>query len=390
MRNVVIVKAKRTPIGSFLGSFTNVTAVELGTVAVKALFEDGAVKPNDVDEVIFGNATQAGNKPNPARQILKNAGIPYSASSYTISMACISGMKSIALAYQSIVAGDADIVVAGGTENMTRRPFILDRMRTGYRLGDGVVIDGMYHDGLACPLCGKPMGRTAENLVDKYHITREEQDFYAALSQQRCEQARKAKRFADEMTPVKVGDKIIENDEHPRDGITVEKLSKLPPVFKKVEEGGIIHAGASSGIADGASAVLVMAEEKAKKLGLKPMARITGYAIAAVDPEIMGISPVYAVKRLEEKIGVKLDSYDLIELNEAFAAQVLACQRELKFDTNRTNVNGGSIALGHPIGATGVRVVATLLHEMIKRDVRKGLATLCASGGLGMAMSFER
>jgi acetyl-CoA C-acetyltransferase len=390
MRTVVIVRAKRTPIGRFLGSFTDITAVELGTIAVKGLFEDGAISPSDVDEVIFGNATQAGNKPNPARQVLKGAGIPYDAPAYTVNMACASSLKCIALAYQSIAMGDMDVVVAGGTENMTRRPFILDRMRKGYRLGDGVVIDGMYHDGLMCPLCEKLMGRTVENIVEKYGITRQEQDVYAALSQQRCETARKEGKFLEEIIPVQVKDKVLKDDEHPRDGVTVEKLSKLPPVFKKPEEGGIIHAGAASGIADGAAAVLLMAQEKAQAMGIKPLARIVGYTSVGLDPEFMGMGPVYAVQKLEKKTGIKLEDYDIIEINEAFAAQVLACQKELKFDLSKTNINGGAIALGHPIAATGARMVTTMLYEMKRRGFKRGLATLCVSGGLGMAMAFER
>ena len=273
---------------------------------------------------------------------------------------------------------------------MTRLPFLLDRERTGYRLGHAEVIDAMYKDGFLCPLCGQLMGETAENLAEKYSIPRLEQDQYALESQQRCEKARAAGRFKEEIAPVPVktkdGVKPIETDEHPRDGSTLESLAKLPPVFKK--DGGV-HAGNSSGITDGAAAVVVMSETKAKALGIKPLARITGSATAGVAPKFMGIGPVPAIKKLEERTGVKLGDYDLVELNEAFAAQVLACDRELKFDRARLNVNGGSIALGHPIGATGARIVVTLLHEMKKRGARRGLATLCVSGGLGMAVAFE-
>ena len=390
MRSVVITSAKRTPIGRFLGAFKDISAAELGIAVVKETINSAGIKGNNVDELIFGNARQAGSGPNIARQIAYKSGIPETAPSFTVNKACASSLKAIVLGYQAIVLGDADVVIAGGTESMTRLPFLLDKMREGYRLGNAPVLDAMYRDGFICPLCGDAMGKTAENLAEKYKISRNEQDIYAALSQNRCENARRENKFIDEIVPVTLSGKsasIIDKDEHPRDGVTVEALSKLPPVFK---ENGTVHAGNSSGITDGAAAVLLMSEEKAKSLGQKPMARITSYASVGVEPRYMGIGPVPAIKKLEKKNGIKVSDYDLIELNEAFAAQVIACHKELNFDMNRTNVNGGAIALGHPIGATGARIVVTLLHEMVRRDVKKGLATLCVSGGLGMAVSFER
>ena len=390
MRSVVITSAKRTPIGRFLGAFKDISAAELGIAVVKETINSAGIKDNNVDELIFGNARQAGSGPNIARQIAYKSGIPETAPSFTVNKACASSLKAIVLGYQAIVLGDADVVIAGGTESMKRLPFLLDKMREGYRLGNAPVLDAMYRDGFICPLCGDAMGKTAENLAEKYKISRNEQDIYVALSQNRCENARRENKFIDEIVPVTLSGKsasIIDKDEHPRDGVTVEALSKLPPVFK---ENGTVHAGNSSGITDGAAAVLLMSEEKAKSLGQKPLARLTSYVSVGVEPRYMGIGPVPAIKKLEKKNGIKVSDYDLIELNEAFAAQVIACHKELNFDMNRTNVNGGAIALGHPIGATGARIVVTLLHEMVRRDVKKGLATLCVSGGLGMAVSFER
>jgi acetyl-CoA C-acetyltransferase len=387
MREVVIVAAKRTPIARYLGSFSEVTAVELGTVVTKAILKEIPIEPREVDEVIFGNAVQAGNRPNPARQIAYFSGIPVETPAHTINMACASSIKAIALGYQSIVFEDADIVIAGGTENMTRRPFILDTMRFGYRLGHSKVIDGMYHDGLVCPLCGEVMGKTAENLVERYQISRRQQDEYASMSQTRCEKATAEGKFRQEIVPVQIKDKTVVEDENPRKGVTVESLAKLPPVFKK---DGTVHAGNACGLADGACAVMLMSEQKARQKGIIPFARIIGYSSVGVDPRFMGIGPVPAVHKLEKRTKVGLKEYDLIELNEAFAAQVLACHRELGFDLEKTNVNGGAIALGHPIAATGARIVTTLLYEMMRRGAKNGLATLCTSGGLGMAMSFQR
>jgi acetyl-CoA C-acetyltransferase len=390
MKKVVITHAKRTPIGKFLGAFNYTTAVELGVVATKTILSESKLDPKLVDEVIFGNARQAGNRPNPARQIGYLAGIPAESPAFTVNKACGSGLKSIILGYQAIVLGDADIVVVGGTENMTRVPFMLDSFRWGYRLGNAPVLDGMYQDGLLCPLCNLIMGETAENLVTKYNISRQEQDEYAAASQNKCEQARKAGRFKDEIIPMTVKDGrgkplAIDQDENPRDGVTAESLAKLQPSFKK---DGTVHPGNSCGIADSAAALLMMSEEKAKELGYKPMAYITGYASAGADPAYMGIAPVPAIRKLESKTGLKAESFDLIELNEAFAAQVIADNRELHLPMERVNVNGGAIALGHPIGSTGARIVVTLLHEMQRRQAKTGLATLCMSGGMGMAVSF--
>jgi acetyl-CoA C-acetyltransferase len=394
MEKVVITHAKRTPIGKFLGAFANTTAVDLGVTAVKGVLAESKLDPKLVEEVIIGNARQAGNRPNPGRQISYFSGIPQETPAYTVNKACGSGLKAIVLAYQSIVLGDADIIIAGGTENMTRVPFMLEKERLGYKLGSAKLLDGMYHDGLLCPLCNLIMGETAENLVARYKISREEQDQFALSSQHKCEQARKNNKFKEEIIPVSAKDErgkevLVSIDENPRDGVTLESLAKLPPVFKK--EGGSVHPGNACGIADSAAAVLVMSEDRAKKLGYKPMAYITGYVSVAVDPGYMGIAPVPAIKKLEQKTGQKLSDFDLIELNEAFAAQVIATDRELHLDMSKVNVNGGAIALGHPIGSTGCRIVVTLLHEMSRRGgTKKGLATLCMSGGMGMAVSFLR
>ena len=390
MKRVVITHAKRTPIGKFMGAFSNTTAVDLGVTAVKGVLAESKLDPKLVEEVIIGNARQAGNKPNPGRQVAYFSGIPQETPAYTVNKACGSGLKAIILAYQSIMLGDTEIIVAGGTENMSRVPFMLEKARDGYRLGNSKLIDGMYHDGLLCPLSNLIMGVTAENLVDKYKISREEQDQFALNSQHKCEQARKANKFKEELVPVMIKEKgkMVEfyTDENARDGVKIESLAKLEPVFKK---GGSVHPGNACGIADSAAAVLVMSEDKAKELGYKPMAYITGYATAGVDPAYMGIAPVPAIRKLEQKTGQKLADFDLIELNEAFAAQVIADDRELHLDMSKVNVNGGSIALGHPIGSTGCRIVVTLLHEMQKRNAQKGLASLCMSGGMGMAVSFS-
>jgi acetyl-CoA C-acetyltransferase len=383
MRNVVIASAKRTPIGKFHGQYKDLTAADLGAAAARAALE--GIQPEAVDEVIFANARQAGNGPNIARQVLHKAGIPISVPAFTVNKACASSLKAITLAYQAIVLGDADVVLAGGTENMTRTPFLLDQMRSGYRLGNAKVVDAMYKDGFLCPLCGQLMGETAENLAEKYSIGREEQDRYAMESQRRCSESDFTSEIAPVALPAKEGTLTISTDEHPR-ATTMADLAKLSPVFKKT---GTVTPGNACGIADAGAAVVVMAEDKAKELGVKPMARVTGYSQVGVDPKYMGIGPVEAVRKLEKRTGTKLDQYDLIELNEAFAVQVLACQRDLKFDMARTNVKGGAIALGHPIGATGARIVVTLLHAMQQRKAKRGLATLCVSGGLGMAVSFE-
>jgi acetyl-CoA C-acetyltransferase len=390
MSDLFIAAPVRTPIGKFGGSFTSLTAAELGGAAARESLRRAGIAADQVGYTVFGNARQAGGGPNPARQVGRRAGLPDESPAYTINMACASGLQAILSATHVIRDGEADIVLAGGTESMSRVPFLLERARWGYRLGNGELVDGMYKDGFTCSLSGRIMGETAETLAEQHGITRAEQDAYAVESQRRCEVARKEGRFTDEIVPVTVPDlknAQIANDEHPRDGVTTESMLKLPPVFKK---DGSVHAGNSSGITDGAAAMLVMSEAAVKRTGVTPWARIAGFATAGVAPEIMGIGPVPAVRKLEARTGVKLADIDLIELNEAFAAQVLACDRELAIDRSRLNVNGGAIALGHPIGATGARIVVTLLHEMKRRQVKRGLATLCVSGGLGFALLLER
>jgi acetyl-CoA C-acetyltransferase len=344
-----------------------------------------------VNEVIFGNARQAGVRPNVARQITYRAGLGETVPAYTINKACGSSLKAILNAYGAVALGDADVVLAGGTESMSNTPYLLLDARWGHKLGSAEVVDGMYRDGFLCPLCEQLMGETAETLADRHRIGREESDRYALESQHRCERARREGRFLAEIVPVEVKGRKgevhrIATDEHPRDGATLESLQKLPPVFRK---DGTVHAGNSSGITDGAAAVMVLSKERAMALGVEPMARIVAYASAGVDPAVMGIGPVPAVRRLLEKTGLRLEDVDLIELNEAFAAQVIACQRELGFDLDRLNVNGGAIALGHPIGATGARIVVTLAHEMVRRKAKRGIATLCISGGMGLALLLE-
>ena len=390
MNEIFIAAPVRTPIGKFGGALAGLTAAELGGHAARAALERAGVAPDVVGYTVFGNARQAGGGPNPARQVGRRAGLPDASPAVTINMACASGLQAILSATHVIRDGEADVVLAGGTESMSRVPYMLERARWGYRLGNGELIDGMYRDGFTCPLCGKIMGETAETLAECHHIGRDEQDAYAVESSRRCEVARRDGRFKDEIAPIAIaGGKpvTVSEDEHPRDGVTVEALAKLQPVFKK---DGTVHAGNSSGITDGAAAMLVLSEEGVRRTGVKPWARIVGCATAGVDPAIMGIGPVPAVRKLEARTGVKLDQIDLIELNEAFAAQVLACDRELKMDRAKLNVNGGAIALGHPIGATGARIVVTLLHELKRRDAQYGLATLCVSGGMGFAMLLER
>ncbi len=385
-----IVSAVRTPIGKFGGSLATLTAADMGVIAAKAALERAQVSPEQVEETIFGNGRQAGGGPNVARQISVRSGVPETVPAYTVNQACASGMKSIALGYQEILNGNMECVLVGGTESMSRLPYYLDGARWGYRLGNQDLVDGMYRDGFFCPLAKMVMGETAEVLAEKYKVTREEQDQYALCSQQRAEQAIKAGKFQDEIVPVtlesKKGSQTFAQDEHPFLGATLEKMAKLSPVFSKT---GTITAGNSSGITDGAAAMILASEKFAKQNNLKPLARIVGVTSVGVDPKIMGIGPVPAMKKLEAKTGLALKDFDLIELNEAFAAQVLACDRELHFDRDRLNVNGGAIALGHPIGCTGTRITVTLLHEMLKRKARRGVATLCVSGGMGMALALE-
>jgi acetyl-CoA C-acetyltransferase len=340
-----------------------------------------------VTELIFGCARQAGQGPNPARQVALASGLPETTIAYTVNMACGSGLKAIALGADAIRLGRAQAVVAGGVELMSRVPFMLDRMRTGYRLGHGKLIDGMYQDGFYCPLSDQLMGRTAETLAERYEISRDEQDRFALESQHKAGAAIDEGAFADEIVPVQVKDETVSADEHPRPQTTLEKLGKLPPVFKK---DGTVHAGNSSGITDGACALLLAPESLVNERGWEPLGWFLDCAIAGVDPAIMGIGPVPATRQLLERTQKNLDDFDLIELNEAFAAQVLACERDLGFDRAKLNVHGGAIALGHPIGCTGARIVVTLLHALKRRQASHGLATLCVSGGLGLAASFTR
>ena len=389
MQAVYILSAVRTPIGKFGGSLASLTAADMGVVAAKAAIERAAIQPEQIEESIFGNARQAGGGPNPARQISVRSGVPQEAPAFTVNKACASGLKSIALAYQSILLGDANCILAGGTESMSRVPYYLEA-RWGYRLGNQELVDGMYRDGFFCPLAKIVMGETAEVLAEEYKISRDEQDEYALLSQTRAARAIAAGRFNEELAPVTIEGKknatTFSRDEHPFPDASLEKLGKLAPVFSKT---GTITAGNSSGITDGAAAVIVAGETFVKRNNLKPLARISAVASVGVDPRTMGIGPVPALRKLEEKHNLKLHDFGLIELNEAFAAQVLACDRELNFNRDKLNVNGGAIALGHPIGCTGTRITVTLLHEMLKRNTRRGVATLCVSGGLGMALALE-
>jgi len=390
VQDVFLVSAVRTPIGKFGGSLASQTAADLGVVAAKAALERAGVAAGQVGETIFGNARQAGGGPNVARQISVRSGVPKEVTAYTVNMACASGMKTIALGAEAIARGDSDAVLAGGTESMSRLPYYLEA-RWGFRMGNQELVDGMYRDGFFCPLAKLVMGETAEVLAEQYKISRQEQDEYALMSQQRGEQAIHGGRFVDEIVPVtlesKKGTTTFAQDEHPFFGASPEKLAKLPPVFSKT---GTVTAGNASGITDGAAAVVLASGEMVKKQNLKPLARVIAWTQAGVDPRTMGIGPVPAVQKLEKKTGLKLADFELVELNEAFAAQVIACERELPFDRARMNVNGGAICIGHPIGCTGTRIVVTLVHEMKKRGARRGLATLCVSGGLGMALALER
>jgi acetyl-CoA C-acetyltransferase len=389
-RNAIVVSAAaRTPIGRFLGGLSTVSAVDLGVVAAQAVLQRAGLPAADVDQVIFGMARQAGSGPNPARQVQIRSGIPETATAFTVNQACASGLRAVMLAAAEVRAG-ARAVVAGGMESMSRIPFLLPQMRTGYRLGHAPALDGNYKDGFDCPLAGTPMGATAETLAERYEIAREAQDAFALESQRKAGAAQQAGRFRDEIAPVTVegrkGPTVVEADEHLRPDTTLAELAKLPPVFKK---GGTVHAGNSSGITDGAAALLVTSAGFAKERGLPVLARLVDATLAGVDPKVMGLGPVPATKSLLERTRLKLADVDLLELNEAFAAQVIACDRELSIDPARLNVNGGSIALGHPIGCTGARIAVTLLHEMRRRGSRRGLATLCVSGGMGIAALFE-
>ncbi|MGD9568929.1 MAG: acetyl-CoA C-acetyltransferase [Sedimentibacter sp.] len=392
MREVVIVSAARTPIGSFGGCFKDVPAVKLGQIAADAALKRANVNPELVDEVIFGNVLQAGIGQNLARQVSIAAGIPIEVPSMTINKVCGSGLKTIQLAAQAIALGEADVVLAGGAENMSMAPYILPKGRWGFRMGDATVVDTMVSDGLTDIFNNYHMGITAENIAEQWNITRQDQDEFAVRSQNRAEKAIKTGKFKDEIVPVvlpqKKGDPIvIDTDEFPRFGATLESLSKLKPAFKK---DGTVTAASSSGINDGAAAVLLMSKEKADELGIKPLATIVSYASAGVDPKIMGYGPVPATKKALAKANMTVEDLDLIEANEAFAAQSIAVVRDLSLDSEKTNVNGGAIALGHPIGCSGTRILVTLIHEMIKREAKTGLATLCIGGGQGTALIIKR
>jgi acetyl-CoA C-acetyltransferase len=386
-----LIAAVRTPIGKFGGGLSSLTAADLGVASAKATLARSGVDPAAIDEVIFGNARQAGVGPNVARQIAIKSGLAHEVTAYTVNQACGSGLRAIMNAADQIRLGQACVVLAGGTESMSNTPYLLPRARWGYRMGDAEVVDGMYRDGFMCPLADEMMGATAETLADRYSISRDEQDAYAVETQRRAGVAYEEGRFGDEIVPVTVagrkGDVVIDRDEHPRFDADLGSLAKLPPVFRK---NGTVHAGNSSGVTDGASSMLVASADAVKQHGLTPMARIIGYAQAGVDPKVMGIGPVPATKKLLDETGIALSDIDLIELNEAFAAQVLACDRELHFDRDKLNIHGGAISLGHPIGATGARIATTLLHALASRDKRLGLATLCISGGMGLSMLVER
>lgn len=390
MKEVVIASAVRTPIGTLSGVFSDVSAVDLATIAIKEALKRANIKPDDVDETLLGCVLQAGLYQGVARQAAVNAGIPVERPALAINMICGSGLRSVAMATQSIMCGDADVIICGGTENMTQAPYVLEKARGGYRMNDGKLVDSMVRDALTDAFHKYHMGITAENVAEKYGVTREMQDEFALRSQTRAEAAQKSGRFKDEIVPVTVktrkGEIIITEDEHPKHGSTIEKLQKLKPAFK---EGGTVTAGNASGINDGAAVLVVMSAEKAKELGVKPLAKIKSYASAGVDPSIMGVGPIYASRKALDKAGLKIENIDLIESNEAFAAQSIAVAKTLGFDMEKVNVNGGAIALGHPVGASGARILVTLLYEMMKRKSKYGLATLCIGGGMGTSVIVE-
>jgi acetyl-CoA C-acetyltransferase len=395
---VLILGAARTPIGRYGGAFRNVHPAELGAVAARAALERAGVEPAHVDEVVIGHARQAGSGPNPARQVVRRAGLSDGVPAHTINKACASGMQAVAAAAQAIMVGESDVAVAGGIESMSRMPYLIDAddARWGRRTGSFTLVDAMYRDGFICSLSGLVMGETAEVLARQYGITREESDAYAVETQRRAGRAVAEGRFRDEIAPVTAADAkgrpaVIDADEHPRPETTLEALGLLPPVFGNVDgAAGIITAGTSSGITDGGAALVLAGAARAASLGVAPLARIVGWASAGVDPRVMGIGPVPAVRKLLARTSLTIDDFDLVELNEAFAPQVLAVLRDVPIAPDRLNVNGGAIALGHPIGCTGARMLVTLLYEMKRRCARRGLATLCVSGGLGMAMAVER
>jgi len=392
IRDVVILSAVRTPIGRFGGGLKDVPAAQLGAVAARAAVERAGLTPEQVDEVVFGCARQAGNGPNPARQVAWHAGVPVDRPAYTVNKACASGLKAVTLGVQSILTGENRVVLVGGVEQMSQIPYLVMKARWGYRLGDEVLVDAMYRDGYFCPLAEMVMGETAELLADRYGISREEQDRFALESHRKAVAAWESGAFVEEVVPVETKGRkgevrVVERDERPRPDTSLEKLARLRPVFR---EDGTITAGNASGIADGAAALVLTTAEHARALGVEPMARFLGFASGAVHPREMGLGPVPATRRLLDRYGLALSDFDLIELNEAFAAQVLAVERELDWDPERRNVHGGAVALGHPTGCTGARILTTLLHALRTHDKEVGLATLCVSGGLGMSVAVER
>ena len=391
-RKVVIASAARTPVGSFGGSLKSKSAADLGIVAAKAAIERAGIKPEDIEETVLGCVLQAGLGQNVARQISLGAGIPITTPAMTINKVCGSGLRTVSLAAQMILAGDVDVVLAGGAESMSNAPFLLNEARWGARMGNKKLVDEMIVDGLWDVYNDYHMGVTAENVAKEYGITREMQDELAAISQQRASKARAEGRFKDEIAPVEIKDRkgnvtVVDEDEYIRDGVTQEGISKLKPAFIK---DGTVTAANASGINDGAACLVIMSEEKAKELGVKPLATIVSYASAGVDPKVMGTGPIPSSKKALEKAGWKVEDLDLVESNEAFAAQSYAVRNEMGFDPEKTNVNGGAIAIGHPIGGSGARILTTLLYEMEKRDSKKGLATLCIGGGMGTALVVER
>lgn len=391
MQDVVIVAAMRTAVGKFAGAFNNTPAVELGAAVIKALLEKTGIKGDQIDEVILGQVLTAGLGQNPARQAVIKSGLPQQVPAMTINKVCGSSLKAVMLGAQAIKCGDAEIVIAGGQENMSMSPHVLNGSRNGFRMGDAKLLDSMIVDGLWDVYNEYHMGTTAENLANKYSISREAQDEFACASQNKAEAAQKAGKFADEIVPFvikgKKGDTVVDTDEYPRHGATVESLAGLRPAFDKA---GSVTAGNASGINDGAAAVMLMSAAKAKELGLKPMATIKSYASSGVDPSIMGIGPVSACQAALKKANWKHEELDVMEINEAFAAQAMAVNKDMGWDTSKINVNGGAIAIGHPIGASGARILVTLLHEMVRQDAKKGIASLCIGGGMGVALAVER
>lgn len=392
MREVVIVGAARTPVGNFGGSLSEVSAVKLGVVAAQAAMERAGIDPREINDVIIGNILSTGLGQNPARQVAIHAGIPETTPAMTINKLCGSGLRAVSMAAQFIALGDAEVILAGGIESMSNAPYYLPKARWGQKMGHGEIVDSMIHDGLTDIFNNYHMGITAENIAEKWNISKEEQDQYATTSQNRAEAAQKAGKFTDEIAPVVIpqrkGDpKVVDTDEFPKHGMTIDKLAKLRPAFKK---DGTVTAGNASGINDGAAMLVVMSKEKADALGLKPLVTIKAHASAALDPKIMGYGPVPATKLALERAGLTVEDLDLVEANEAFAVQSLAVVKDLGLDPDKVNVNGGAIALGHPIGASGARVLTTLIYEMIKRDAKTGLATLCIGGGQGTSLIVER